>query len=85
MTTSGSGVIDVSGGTLNVGGTVTPEVFTNFTRTGGTVNLLGVLTNTGNTFTVQRHDGDLEPAGWHRGGRDDRVRRRPDAGDQHEL
>ena len=63
MTTSGSGVIDVSGGTLNVGGTVTPEVFTNFTRTGGTVNLLGVLTNTGNTFTFNATTGTWNLAG----------------------
>ena len=66
VTTSGSGVIDVSGGTLNVGGTVTPEVFTNFTRTGGTVNLLGVLTNTGNTFTFNATTGtwNLRVAPW---------------------
>ena len=57
VTTAGSGVIDVSGGELNLGGTVTPEVFTNFTRTGGTVNLLGVLTNTGNTFTFNATTG----------------------------
>ena len=63
MTTSGSGVIDVSGGTLNVGGTVTPEVFTNFTRTGGTVNLLGVPTNTGNTFTFNATTGTWNLAG----------------------
>ena len=57
VATSGSGAVSVQGGTLNVGGTVATVVFTNFTRSGGTVNLTGTLTNTGNTFTFNATTG----------------------------
>ena len=42
---------------MNLGSTFTTGDFNQFTRTGGTVNLTGTLTNTGNTFTFNATTG----------------------------
>ncbi len=44
-TWSNTGTLSVNNGTLNLGGTFTPADLGTFNRTGGTVNLIGVLNN----------------------------------------
>jgi hypothetical protein len=49
---SNAGTFNVAAGTVNLGGTFSTAGLGTFTRTGGSVNLTGVLTNTGNTLDV---------------------------------
>ena len=49
---SNTGTMQVSGGTLNLGGSFTTAGIGTFTRTGGAVNITGKLDNTANTGTL---------------------------------
>ncbi len=54
---SNAGTINVSGGTLNLYGTMTTAGVGTFTRNGGTVNLGGTLNNNNATFTLDATTG----------------------------
>jgi hypothetical protein len=53
---SSSGLIDVSAGTLNLGGSF-PTPSGSYSRTGGTVNLTGILNNASNTLALNANAG----------------------------
>jgi hypothetical protein len=64
---SSSGLIDVSAGTLNLGGTFTTPTGT-YSRSGGTVNLIGTLNNAGHTLTLDATTGSWNFSGRINGG-----------------
>jgi hypothetical protein len=66
-TWSSSGLIDVSGGTLNLGGAFTTPTGT-YSRTGGTVNLTGMLNNGGSTLALDANTGSWNFSGRINGG-----------------
>ncbi|MCL4741384.1 MAG: hypothetical protein KJZ54_04195 [Phycisphaerales bacterium] len=57
--TSENGSLGTNGGTLDIGGAVTTVALglPNFSRVGGTVNVIGTIDNTGNTLTLNAQTG----------------------------
>ena len=49
---SGTGNVDVTGGTLNLGGTFTTNGWTAGTHSAGAINVTGTLTNTSSTLNI---------------------------------
>jgi RHS repeat-associated protein len=56
-TWSNTGTISQTNSTLNIGGTITAAGLGTITRSGGTVNLIAVLNNAGNTLTLNSTTG----------------------------
>src|SRR5206468_1851492 len=54
---SNTGLITETNATLNLGGTFTASNLGNYSRTGGNINLVGTLTNTGSTLTLDAAHG----------------------------
>ena len=58
---SNTGTLSLTGGTLNLGGTVTPASIGTVSNTGGTINLTGTLNNT--TLTLNSATGSWNLSG----------------------
>lgn len=68
-TWTNNGVINVDASTVNLGGTFTTAGLGVLNRVGGTVNLTGIMDNSGNTFTLNDSTGPwLMSGGIFRGG-----------------